>query len=239
MANADFQRFTTSSTTEDVRQIQEDIHRLRFLGDTHEREEVSRQEPRDDGEVASNNYNQLWLRNNRLSICILRPPLAVFPSQGRLLRLLHRRQHSNLGRFGGLAASYNGRLRVSQLKQGVPDRFHNIPGFGLPLADTVNLCPPSDIHVSLPAPVYGCLECVFAMSAESEDGIFRFSGSSAVVKTLKERLDTRGDVDLLSDGVRTRVVQQRRSLAGVRNGGLAHSLSHAAEEKISSASVQS
>jgi RalA-binding protein 1 len=75
-----------------------------------------------------------------------------------------------------------------------------IPVFGLPLAEAVNLCPPSDVNVCLPAVVYRCLEYLLAMSAENEEFVFLLSGSSGEVKTLKERFNTQGDVDLLSDG---------------------------------------
>jgi RalA-binding protein 1 len=72
--------------------------------------------------------------------------------------------------------------------------------FGLPLAEAVELCPPTDVDTNLPAVVYRCLEYLRAKNAASEEGIFRLSGSSVVIKALKERFNTEGDVNLVADG---------------------------------------
>ena len=72
--------------------------------------------------------------------------------------------------------------------------------FGLPLAEAAELCPPSDVDINLPAVVYRCLEYLRAKNAANEEGIFRLSGSNVVIKALKERFNTEGDVDLLADG---------------------------------------
>jgi RalA-binding protein 1 len=72
--------------------------------------------------------------------------------------------------------------------------------FGLPLAEAVELCPPSDVDINLPAVVYRCLEYLRAKNAAGEEGIFRLSGSNVVIKALKERFNTEGDVNLLADG---------------------------------------
>ena len=71
--------------------------------------------------------------------------------------------------------------------------------FGLPLAEAVELCPPSDVDINLPAVVFRCLEYLRAKNAANEEGIFRLSGSNIVIKALKERFNTEGDVDLLAD----------------------------------------
>jgi len=71
--------------------------------------------------------------------------------------------------------------------------------FGLPLAEAVELCPPTDVDINLPAVVYRCLEYLRAKNAASEEGIFRLSGSSVVIKALKERFNTEGDVNLVAD----------------------------------------
>jgi RalA-binding protein 1 len=46
---------------------------------------------------------------------------------------------------------------------------------------------------------YRCIEYLQAKGAASEEGIFRLSGSNVVIKALKERFNTEGDVDFLSD----------------------------------------
>ncbi|CCM02547.1 uncharacterized protein FIBRA_04650 [Fibroporia radiculosa] len=51
---------------------------------------------------------------------------------------------------------------------------------------------------SLPAIVFRCIQYLEIKKAEQEEGIYRLSGSSAVIKSLKDRFNTEGDVDLLS-----------------------------------------
>lgn len=74
------------------------------------------------------------------------------------------------------------------------------PAFGVPLAEAVEFCPPKGIEVYLPAVVYRCLEYLEAQDAASEEGIFRLSGSSVVIKALRDRFNQQGDFDFLSDG---------------------------------------
>lgn len=71
--------------------------------------------------------------------------------------------------------------------------------FGAPLVEAVENCPPTDIDVHLPAVVYRCIEYLDAKDAASEEGIFRLSGSNVVIKALRERFNTEGDVDFLAD----------------------------------------
>ncbi|KAL4961463.1 GTPase-activating protein BEM3 [Aspergillus stella-maris] len=72
------------------------------------------------------------------------------------------------------------------------------PVFGIPLVEAVRDCAPFDVDVDLPAVVYRCLEYLRAKGAEFEEGIFRLSGSNVVVKALRERFNTEGDVDFLA-----------------------------------------
>ncbi|KAE8348691.1 hypothetical protein BDV28DRAFT_152586 [Aspergillus coremiiformis] len=72
------------------------------------------------------------------------------------------------------------------------------PVFGIPLAEAVQFCAPQGVGLDLPAVAYRCIEYLKAKGAESEEGIFRLSGSNIVVKALKERFNTEGDVDFLT-----------------------------------------
>ncbi|CAG8087025.1 unnamed protein product [Penicillium olsonii] len=72
------------------------------------------------------------------------------------------------------------------------------PVFGIPLAEAVQDCSPPGIDVELPAVVYRCIEYLHAKEAALEEGIFRLSGSNVVIKALKERFNTEGDVDFVS-----------------------------------------
>lgn len=71
------------------------------------------------------------------------------------------------------------------------------PVFGLPLADAVVFCGPSGLDCGLPAVVYRCLQYLRAQNAELEEGIFRLSGSNVVIRALKERFNTEGDLNFL------------------------------------------
>jgi len=51
---------------------------------------------------------------------------------------------------------------------------------------------------NLPAVVFRCIQYLEAKKADQEEGIYRLSGSSAVIKSLKDRFNTEGDVDLLA-----------------------------------------
>lgn len=73
----------------------------------------------------------------------------------------------------------------------------NRPVFGMPLGEAVEVSQPIGVDLPLPAIVYRCLEYLQVRGAVQEEGIFRFSGSNTVIKALRERFDTEGDVKLL------------------------------------------
>ncbi|TFY55172.1 hypothetical protein EVJ58_g8417 [Rhodofomes roseus] len=85
------------------------------------------------------------------------------------------------------------------------------PVFGVPLDESLDVAQ----IASLPAIVFRCIQYLEAKKAEQEEGIYRLSGSSAVIKSLKDRFNAgafiaciaihsrlmaqaEGDVDLLS-----------------------------------------
>ncbi|MCJ1463005.1 hypothetical protein MMC07_001609 [Pseudocyphellaria aurata] len=89
---------------------------------------------------------------------------------------------------------------LSLTQQQYYERISNVrPAFGLQLADAVEYCSPRGIDVCLPAVVYRCLEYLKAHDAWSEEGIFRLSGSSVVIKGLRDRFNNEGDFDFLAD----------------------------------------
>ncbi|KAI1373219.1 RhoGAP-domain-containing protein [Hypoxylon crocopeplum] len=71
--------------------------------------------------------------------------------------------------------------------------------FGAPLAEAVRFNGPVDTNVPLPAVVYRCIQYLDFKNAITEEGIFRLSGSNVVIKQLRERFNTEGDVNLLTD----------------------------------------
>lgn len=57
--------------------------------------------------------------------------------------------------------------------------------FGVPIVDSLAVAQ----IANLPAVVYRCIEYLEAKKAEQEEGIYRLSGSSAVIKSLKDRFN--------------------------------------------------
>ncbi|EJF64182.1 hypothetical protein DICSQDRAFT_178675 [Dichomitus squalens LYAD-421 SS1] len=66
--------------------------------------------------------------------------------------------------------------------------------FGVSLEESLDVAQ----IASLPAIVFRCIQYLEAKKAEQEEGIYRLSGSSAVIKGLKDRFNAEGDVDLLA-----------------------------------------
>lgn len=73
------------------------------------------------------------------------------------------------------------------------------PVFGAPLAEATEYSQLIGVDVNLPAVVYRCIEYLDAEDAANEEGIFRLSGSNVVVKSLRKRFDSEGDVNFLTD----------------------------------------
>ncbi|KAH8675913.1 hypothetical protein BX600DRAFT_189589 [Xylariales sp. PMI_506] len=71
--------------------------------------------------------------------------------------------------------------------------------FGAPLGEAVRYHGPVGVNVPLPSVVYRCIQYLDAKNAILEEGIFRLSGSNLVIKQLRERFNTEGDVNLLTD----------------------------------------
>ena len=90
------------------------------------------------------------------------------------------------------------------MSPGLPPQDHYATGtpravFGVPLAEAVEFARPADVATELPAVVYRCIEYLLAKNAVGEEGIFRLSGSNTVIKGLKDRFNTEGDVNLTAD----------------------------------------
>jgi len=80
-----------------------------------------------------------------------------------------------------------------------PDRViqQNRNIFGIPLAEAVEYTQPIGLKDPLPSVVFRSLEYLRAKKAINEEGIFRLSGSNIVIRALRERFNTEGDVKLL------------------------------------------
>ena len=89
---------------------------------------------------------------------------------------------------------------LSLTQQQYYEQIANVrPVFGMPLAEAVEYCAPRVPNVYLPAVVYRCLEYLVAKGASNEEGIFRLSGSTVVIKGLRDRFNLEGDFDFLAD----------------------------------------
>jgi len=71
--------------------------------------------------------------------------------------------------------------------------------FGVQLADAIAVSSVGE-GLGLPSVVYRCIEFLERRGAYKEEGIYRLSGSSAVIKSLKDKFNAAGDVDLLAPG---------------------------------------
>ena len=100
-----------------------------------------------------------------------------------------------------LSTAHSNESSISLSQQHNAERATSVrPSFGVPLAEAVEFSPPRGMPgVCLPAVVYRCLEYLEAHDAASEEGIFRLSGSSVVIKALRDRFNTEGDFDFLAD----------------------------------------
>lgn len=86
----------------------------------------------------------------------------------------------------------------STTAQYAPRQVASRPQFGIPLAEAVEHCSPRGEDICLPAVVFRCLEYLEYCNATKEEGIFRLSGSSTVIKALQYRFDTEGDFDIVA-----------------------------------------
>ena len=91
---------------------------------------------------------------------------------------------------------------LSLTQQQYQEQITNVKAvWGAPLADAVEYCPPKGVEeVCLPAVVYRCIKFLEAKDASSEEGIFRMSGSSNLIKNLKNKFNAEGDFDMLASG---------------------------------------
>ncbi|OZJ01602.1 hypothetical protein BZG36_05278 [Bifiguratus adelaidae] len=71
--------------------------------------------------------------------------------------------------------------------------------FGVPLEQAIRTCPIKEGY-ELPAIVYRCIEYLDAQNAALEEGIYRLSGSSAVIRKLRDRFNQEGDFNILASG---------------------------------------
>ncbi|CAO3590490.1 unnamed protein product [Absidia cylindrospora] len=70
------------------------------------------------------------------------------------------------------------------------------PVFGVPLEESVRVSRVSDTY-QLPSVVFRCLEYLDVKKAILEEGLYRLSGSNIMMKSLKQKFDIEGDINLL------------------------------------------
>lgn len=69
--------------------------------------------------------------------------------------------------------------------------------FGVPLEEAVRVSRAAEGY-ELPSVVYRCIQYLDAKNAATEEGLYRLSGSSKVMKALQYEFNQRGDIDLLA-----------------------------------------
>jgi RalA-binding protein 1 len=98
--------------------------------------------------------------------------------------------------FGSMFGSSN-KDEKKKYQETRPDTSRIV--FGVPLDLAISIARIKEGY-ELPAVVYRCIEYLDAKNATEEEGIYRLNGAAATIKLLKDRFNTEGDVDLLSDG---------------------------------------
>ena len=117
------------------------------------------------------------------------------------------RQEHGKDKKRGMFAAFRGRsssdLAPSMMSPALPPDQRGVTGqravFGVPLAEAVQFAHPADATTDLPAVVYRCIQYLTYKDAIAEEGIFRLSGSNTVIKSLKDRFNTEGDVNLVTE----------------------------------------
>ena len=71
--------------------------------------------------------------------------------------------------------------------------------FGMTLQEAVEFSQPLNLGAQLPSVVFRCLEYLKDKKAIKEEGIFRLSGSNIVIKGLRDRFNSEGDVPLVAE----------------------------------------
>lgn len=129
----------------------------------------------------------------------LKPPPTPNARDGNKKRSVFQLPFSNRGRssseIGSGEQSGSGSASIASGRPSTAVRAV----FGVELAQAVEYATPVDVVTELPAVVYRCIEYLTAQNAVAEEGIFRLSGSNTVIKSLKERFNTEGDVNLLAE----------------------------------------
>ncbi|KAI8336125.1 hypothetical protein BC941DRAFT_428373 [Chlamydoabsidia padenii] len=72
------------------------------------------------------------------------------------------------------------------------------PVFGVSLDESVQVSRVSDSY-QLPSIVFRCIEYLDAKKAVLEEGLYRLSGSNVMMKSLKQRFNLEGDINLLAE----------------------------------------
>lgn len=85
-------------------------------------------------------------------------------------------------------------LSIVAESRGLPSN-RNI--FGMTLQEAVEFSHPLGLGAQLPSVVFRCLEYLKEKNAIKEEGIFRLSGSNIVIKGLRDRFNSEGDIQLV------------------------------------------
>ncbi|KAI7880526.1 RhoGAP-domain-containing protein [Lichtheimia hyalospora FSU 10163] len=107
------------------------------------------------------------------------------------------------------ASSETDRQTIQQQQRSYNNNYPNAKGtpqndasgpnqvFGVPLEEAVRVSRAAEGY-ELPSVVYRCIQYLDAKNAATEEGLYRLSGSSKVMKTLQYEFNQRGDIDLLA-----------------------------------------
>ncbi|KAF7356794.1 hypothetical protein MVEN_01014700 [Mycena venus] len=104
-----------------------------------------------------------------------------------------REKAKSRGFWGGFGRSGAGNAEKADKAHAPPVTFIPRAVFGVTLEESLDVAQ----IANLPAIVFRCIQYLEAKKADQEEGIYRLSGSSAVIKNLKDRFNMEGDIDLV------------------------------------------
>jgi hypothetical protein len=114
---------------------------------------------------------------------------GFFGHDGGISRLLKKASNNPLARSRQVAQQESKKIMVNSFN----------PVFGVPLEQAISASTSKGGPENVPAVVFRCIEYLDHRAAHREEGIYRLSGSSATIRSLKDRFNSEGDVDLVND----------------------------------------
>ncbi|TPX38012.1 hypothetical protein SmJEL517_g00001 [Synchytrium microbalum] len=149
--------------------------------------------------VETNNNSEDGLNGRKLDDDSPKRKQGTLGSSSKLIAsFLNLKRRPSIAGIFGTSSSHNN--SQESLASNTSSSAKSKACFNVSLEEALEAAHRVDKAAELPAVVFRTIEYLNAKGGLTEEGIYRLSGSSAVIQGLKERFDTEGDVDLLGNG---------------------------------------